>query len=188
MFLEASSYLELPDILSWFLTAISWMVYSVIAITTHRVILLGPNSVPEWGITSWSKREIYFFLHFMGLCLITIAAVLLNFIPFLGAIAIFVVICWLLPRFSLVFPGVAVDKGVSFKLSWRLTRSYQLLMFLVVVIFPILLILPLLVFELIPYGYFLSNIFIALVIVFQVSALSLTYKKITSEVYGSHWQ
>lgn len=42
------------------LIILSTFIYIVVAITTHRIILLGPNSIPEWGIYIPRKREIYF--------------------------------------------------------------------------------------------------------------------------------
>ncbi len=174
--IEGCAYLDVPDFISWFLAALAWVVYAIIAITTHRVVLLGPNSVPEWGIASWSRRETYFILHILAFGLIAMGLSLLSFIPIVGVIAALLVICWLLPRFSLVFPGIAVDKGVTFKLSWELTENHQLHMFLIVVLFPILLAIPAIIFGLIPHGSFLSSICAAFVIVFEITALSLTYQ------------
>jgi len=182
--IEGCAYLELPDVISWLLAVLSWIVYAVIAITTHRVVLLGPNSVPKWGITSWSKRETYFIFHVLAIGLITMGVSLLGLIPVVGLIAALLASCWLLPRFSLVFPGIAVDKGVTLKLSWELTKNYQLHMFLIVILFPILLSIPTLLFALVPYGSFLSSVCAAFVIVVEIAALSLTYQQITSEVYA----
>lgn len=185
---EGFRYLEVPDFSSWFLAAVAWVAYAIIAITTHRIVLLGPSSVPEWGITSWSKRETYFILHALVVGLIAMAVSLLGFIPIVGAFAALLVICWLLPRFSLVFPGIAVDKGITFKLSWELTENYQIDMFLTVILFPILLGIPIIILGLIPYSSFLSSLCAAFVIVFEVAALSLTYKKIISELYDQKQQ
>ncbi len=182
--IEGSVYLDVPDIINWFLAVLAWVVYAIIAITTHRVVLLGPNSVPEWGITSWSKRETYFILHILAFGLITVGISLLGFVPIVGFIVALLIICWVLPRLSLVFPGIAVDQGVTFRLSWELTENHKLHMFLIVILFPILLGIPTVIFGLIPYGSFLSSICAAFVIVFEVAALSLAYQQITNEIYG----
>jgi len=181
--IEVCVYFDIPEILSWVLAALAWVIYAIIAITTHRVVLLGPSSVPKWGITSWSKRETYFMLHVLGIGAMAMGVSLLGIIPIIGAIVALVVVFWLLPRFSLVFPGIAVDKGVSFKLSWELTQDYQLHMFLIVIVLPILLGIPTLLFAQIPYGSFLSSVLAAFVLLFEIAALSLTYQQITNEVY-----
>lgn len=182
--IEACALLDLEPAITWLLSTIAIVAQAIFAITTHRIVLLGPDSVPKWGITSWSKRETYFILHIIGLGLMMIPIGLVGIIPVVGAIAALVLICWLLGRFSLVFPGIAVDKGVSFKLSWELTENHQLAMFLVVVIFPIMLGIPTVLFGLVPYGSFISAVFAAFVIVFEIAALSLAYQKITEVEYG----
>ncbi len=183
VFLDAIEYLEPEIALSFVVGALTIFVQTIFAITTHRIVLLGPESVSKWGLTSWTKRETYFFLHVIGLSLMIIPIVLLGFIPILGSIIALVIICWILGRFSLVFPGIAIDKGVSFRLSWKLTETYQLLMFLVVVVFPILLAIPTIILIWIPYTFLLSSLLSTFVIVFEVAALSMAYQLITTETY-----
>ena len=187
------------------LMALGFFLQVIFAITTHRILLLGKESVPEFGLRSWSKRETFYFLHFLGLLLMLIAPallimliapVLLSFITFIGAAIAMVVSFWVLSRLSLVFPGIAVDKGVSFQMSWDLTKDYQLLMLLVVIVCPVLLAIPSILLSLIPYPFILTNFvstlvivltnFVStLVIVFEVAALSMAYQLITSEQYAN---
>lgn len=181
--LDATEYLDVEGILSFLIGVSSVAVQAIFAITTHRIVLLGPDSVSKWGITSWTKRETFFVLHIVGLALMTIPVMFLGFIPILGWIVALIIICWLFGRLSLVFPGIAIDKGVSFKLSWELTKKHQLLMFLVVVAFPILLAIPLIILNLVPYTSFISSLASTFVIVFEVAALSMVYQLITTEAY-----
>lgn len=162
---------------------VSVVVQTIFAITTHRVVLLGPSSISAWGITSWSKRESFFVLHIIGISIMGIPFALLGFIPIVGGITALILICWFAGRLCLVFPGIAVDKGVSFKLSWELTEHHQLLMFLVVILFPTLLAIPSVILVLLPHGYILSSIFSAFILVFQVAALSMAYLLITKDAY-----
>jgi len=67
LLIDASTLLDLHPSLSWLLAGLGIGVQAVFAITTHRVLLLGPGSVSTWGITSWSKRETFFVLHVIGL-------------------------------------------------------------------------------------------------------------------------
>jgi len=125
--------------------------FVVMAVTTHRIILLGPASVPEWGIFKLRFREYYYAIH---LVIILLIALLVGygvslvadkdyfvFVPsrLEGNFAVFLVVVmssWLISRLFLVFPAIAVDINVSYRLSWQLTENYQALMFLVVVVLP----------------------------------------------------
>jgi hypothetical protein len=183
LLIDAATLLDIHPALAWLLAALGVGVQAIFAITTHRVVLLGPSSVSTWGITSWSKRETFFVLHVIGLGLLMIPISLVGFIPIIGALVALVLICWVTGRLSLVFPGIAVDKGVSFKLSWEMTQNYQMLMFLVVILFPMLLAIPAIILNFIPYTFLLSSFISTFVIVFQVAALSMAYQLISEGVY-----
>jgi len=169
----------------YFLIVLSFLIQTIFAITTHRIILLGKGSVPKWGLRSWSKRETFFFIHVLilmgGIYLLLLVPIIIDFIPIVILPIIFIFIFWIWGRLSLVFPGIAIDKGVSFKMSWVLTKKYQLLMFLVVIAFPILLAIPSVLLSFVPYTAVLTNILSTFVIVFEVAALSVAYQIITLE-------
>lgn len=184
LLLDAATLLDIPPVLEWLLAALGVGVQAIFAITTHRVVLLGPGSVSTWGITSWSERETFFVLHIIGLGLLMVPIALVGFIPIIGALVALVLICWVTGRLSLVFPGIAVDKGVSFKLSWEMTQNYQMLMFLVVILFPMLLAIPAIILGFIPYTFLLSSFISTFVIVFQIAALSMAYQLICEDVYN----
>ncbi len=156
----------------------------IFAIVTHRVLILGSGSVPAWGIMSWTKRETLFLLHVITLTVLMMAASAVILVSIPGFVVAWLVLCWALGRLSLVFPGLAVDKGVSFRLSWRLTKQHQVLMFSVVILFPILLFIPEAVL-----GIFVPDIFLfwsflsALIIVLQVAALSMAYQFVCRDLY-----
>jgi len=38
-----------------------WAVYTLFAVTCHRIVLLGETSVPKYGLLSWTSRETRFF-------------------------------------------------------------------------------------------------------------------------------
>lgn len=168
---------------SAFGTLILWVlngaVYSVFAITTHRMVLLGADAVPEWGITRWSRRETSFALHLIGVSLLAIPASLPAVIPYVGVVITIVLLCWLMGRLSLVFPGIAVDDEFSFGKSWELTEDHQLLMFLVVVVFPLIVAVPVILLAFIPYTTLLTSLLSTLLVVFEVAALSMAFKLIT---------
>ena len=50
--------LETKSGLLFFITFVAnWMIYIMVAITSHRILILGENSIPEWGLYYLTKRE-----------------------------------------------------------------------------------------------------------------------------------
>jgi hypothetical protein len=184
LLIDAATLLDLHPALAWFFSILGIGVQAIFAITTHRVVLLGPSSVSTWGINSWTKRETFFVLHVIGLALLMIPMAFIGQIPIVGTLVALVLIFWITGRLSLVFPGIAIDKGVSFRMSWEMTENSQLLMFLVVILFPILLSIPVIILDFIPYTFLLSSLISTSIIVFQVAALSMAYQLISERVYG----
>lgn len=160
------------------LSPISLAIHTIVAITTHRLILLGPESVPEWGIKSWTKRETFFLLHLVLVGSMIIPLALLQLIPILGGIAAIGIYCWLLGRVSLVFPGIAVDKGYTIPYSWAATENFQKEMVVIVILFPITIGLPTAILSLLPYTSILVSAVSLLLNVFTIAALSLAYREI----------
>lgn len=190
--LDATDFLNLDQGSSNLVGFLAIFVQVIFAIIVHRIVLMGPDAVSKWGISSWTKRETYFFLHVIGLVLILIPCLLLTFIPAVGWLIAAITSCWLLGRLSLVFPGIAIDKGVSFKMSWELTKNHQLLMFLVIIVLPFVLSLLLLALPValsmlleIPQILYVKSLIVTFVLIFEIAALSMTYQLITSEQYGN---
>jgi len=178
--IEVLISLDINPVAYWSLVLLSFGIYAIFAITTHRVLLLGPDSVPTFGIAFWSKREAFFFLHLIGLYLV-IAALSFLLTNSIADLVFLGLMCWGIGRVCLVFPGIAVDKGVSFKQSWEMTANHQLLMFLVVIMLPgLLMIIPAL-FSYLPYSFLLKPFVSTLVLVLEVAALSMAYQMITGQ-------
>lgn len=173
-------------------TLLTLIIQTIIAITTHRIILIGPNSIPKWGNFNWSKRETLFTLYVVGLCFMLLPFTLFQFIPAVGGLISLVLYAWFVSRFSLVFPGIAVDQGVTFKLSWTLTKDRQLMMFLVVIILPALTLIPSVLLKflaiflsssVLPYTIPITSFLSTFATVFTVVALSVSYKLIYADTY-----
>ncbi len=187
-----------------------WILFSVFsagiqtlfAITVHRVVLLGPEAVPQWGLWKWTRRETVFILHFFGLMLMMLPLTLFTRAgpvsepsAISGMLVAYVGLCWLWGRLSLVFPAIATDADVSFKYSWEQTKGYQGVMFGVVMIFPITIsaftmflnFLPLTLdnpetyLEYITFINFAAHIVTTLTTVFVIAALSIAYQEICGE-------
>ena len=160
-------------------------IQTVIAITTHRIILLGHNSVSEWELKSWSNRETTFFMHYSLLIAISYAgAYALPIIGLDGFGMLLVIVAWLWvwSRLSLVFPAIAVEKPLSFRGSWQLTKNYQLLMSFIVLVLPLFLAIPIVILNLLPFSFMTAPIFSALILVIAITALSIAYHAIKNEM------
>lgn len=157
------------------------IIYTVVAITTHRIILLGPASVPEWGIITPSKRELIFFMYSLGIGFILVPLGVLSVIPLIGVPFAILAISYVIGRLSLVFPAIATDHGWTFSDSWCATENYQLLMMVVAVGFPFVMGVPEYLLSFLPYATVLANVFSAFTLVFVVAALSLAFQAILRE-------
>lgn len=185
----------------FFITALlTYFILLLVAISTHRILILGKDSIPTWGLFEFSKREWSFIVNGLLMGLIVAAAILPvvllgvslgNTGVLLGIVVFLFVSFILISRFSLVFPAISVDDDMSLSDAWNFTKNYKLLVFITVILFPLIFSF---VFGLI-YGIaikFLSgifglnlfffnsllNIFIG---VFAISALSATYVLISKE-------
>jgi len=134
------------SIASIFFVFLSILVDIVILISVHRILILGDESVPKWGIQKFEQREFNFFLKYLTVAIVFIVFVVLVTALFQAiGISIFASIfltllvgAIYLSRVSLVFPAIAVDTKMSFKESFEYTKEFKLLVFITVVIFPVL--------------------------------------------------
>jgi len=155
-------------------------VQCVIAITIHRIILIGPHSVPETGIRSWSERETKFLLYSLGVGLMMFVVSLFMLIPLIGFIISFAACFIIILRFSLVFPAIATDKELDFKGSWEITKNWIELMFYAVILIPLIISIPMLLFVFLPFLNILGNLWTVVITVFMVASLSLAYEHINA--------
>jgi len=192
------------SLVSIFFSFLSILVDIVILITVHRILILGNDSIPKWGIQKFEQREFSFFLKYLIVAIAFVVTVVLvtAFLQFLGInifISIFLtmMVCAVyLSRISLVFPAIAVDTKMSFRDSFEYTRDFKLLIFVTVIVFPIL-------FSLVFGGIYTllisflaqsvsSHLNLLLVLlnvaisVFLVSALSNTYMYISETLADQH--
>ena len=134
------------SIVSLFFIFLSILVDIVILITVHRILILGDESVPKWGIQKFEQREFNFFLKYLMVAAIFILVAVLStaLLQLLGinifvAVFLSMVVCAIyLSRITLVFPAIAVDTQMTFKESFEYTKNFRLLIFVTVIVFPIL--------------------------------------------------
>jgi len=134
------------SIASIFFTFLTILVDIVILITVHRILILGNDSVPKWGIQKFEKREFSFFLKYLMVAIIFVTVIVLTtaFLQLFGInlfVSIFVTMlisAIYFSRVSLVFPAIAVDTKMSFRESFEYTKDFKLLIFVTVIVFPVL--------------------------------------------------
>ena len=202
---QLSKALLLPFILSVLLDVLSltWsnfffgVIYSILsltlrtifAITTHRMILLGPSHVPEWGIIKWSRRENVFIFHILALVLILFLISFLFFlfhhVAIIFIILLILYILLLIPRLSLVFPAIAIGDACTFKNSWFFTKNYQKLMVFSTILIPLIVSIPEILIGYIPHTFLIVSVLSNLTIIIGVSSLSLSYKFIKETALNS---
>lgn len=150
---------------------------TLVAIVVHRTVLLG--RLDEFGFGFfWSMRESWFALHLVGLMVISISALLLIVIPVVGPLLVLPAMGYLMARFSLVFPAIATNRGMSFGMSWRLTRRHKIDVFIILALVPWLACLPLQLLPqtvyLLPFDFLLN----AVLTIYLTTTLSLLYQQI----------
>jgi len=131
--------------------------YTLLAVSMHRIFLLGPDSIPGSGYVRFTSREWRFFGWGIALGLtaglvgaITIGVLLsllsldpvalaegytplLSLWTFVGLLPM----AYLLGRLSFVLPGTATGSRPTFAWSWALSRRYQWQTMLVVGVTPL---------------------------------------------------
>lgn len=170
---------EEPDSPLWGgILLITFIIQVLVAITVHRIVLLGPGSVLRWGTLGWGRRELRYALHAVGLLLIIIPVAALAVIPVIGGLLAVAVVTWVVARLGLVFPAIAIDQEFSFKDSWRITANHQLLVLLVMFVNTVVLaLLP----ALLPRVFLVSSVISLTMVVLQIGLLSMVYQLIVNE-------
>ena len=168
---------------------LSLMLRTIIAITTHRMMLLGPSHVPEWGIIKWSRRENVFIFHILALVLILFLISFLFFlfhhVAIIFIILLILYILLLIPRLSLVFPAIAIGDACTFKNSWFFTKNYQKLMVFSTILIPLIVSIPEILIGYIPHTFLIVSVLSNLTIIIGVSSLSLSYRFIKEAAVNS---
>ncbi len=199
---------------SWFMFIAVWLItgllYSLFAVTCHRVILLGVESVPVYGILKITKREMFFILAVVGLSVLSTL--------FMAGISIIVQLplnianlfldnklsvsdwfvenmqdlyyllqLFVFSRFGLILPAVAVDQRTSLKWSWRITKGNTVRLMIIMGVSPLAVVL---LSYLIPSDYGLPGYaFYALLwwtlLPIQIAALSLSYRELEKKNTGT---
>jgi len=165
-------FLELNTIFTYIYLALETLIYVVIAITCHRLILLGEGSVPKYGLNKWTLRETWFsfwmivFTYAFPYLLIKVMAYLFSssitlittnigfdyLIYFLWALCIPLTAVFFIVsvRLSLIFPHIALGNlNINIiQWAWQLTKGNTLKLILLIIIMPFVIFSPFYLFDL----------------------------------------
>ncbi len=143
----------------WAYVAIVFLIpaYTFCAVTIHRLVLLGPGSVPWYGQLSVSRRELKFAGYVIGAWAVfyllfaansSLITSILNESDLVelfasgGAINILIFAFFVTPaayvlaRISMGFPAIATDHYSGWRGAWRLSRGNSLRLFFVTMVVP----------------------------------------------------
>ncbi|NDL72053.1 hypothetical protein [Vreelandella alkaliphila] len=128
---------------------IALMLISIVSVSVIRLVLLEEE---RRAMFSFARREVKYLLYSVVVVLIfavptalaSVSAVLDLIYPgiFFGSLIGFLIALWCVCRISLVFPSVAVDKSMSFKKSWRLTKDSRWVLTFYVVVLSLVIYVP----------------------------------------------
>ncbi len=181
-----------------------YFLYALFAVICHRVILLGTDSVRFSFIPRVEWRELRYFGYFLAIVLVSVVIVFVTawvamsfgpwsfsgedaiqnqemseFLLHLGAFVIFAPALYVFSRLSLVLPATAIDHKPSLKWSWKVSKGNGWRLFVTVGTLPWFLAIFVSYFHrerATDLEYILLIAVSVLVVVFEVAALSLSYK------------
>ncbi|TVS09062.1 MAG: STAS/SEC14 domain-containing protein [Gammaproteobacteria bacterium] len=103
-------------------------VYVLLAVSIHRLILLGPNAVPAFGMAPFGFRELRY-LGWSAAQFLAAAFVLLLASPLvaisqpIGLAAGLIAAAWIVGRMALALPEIALERVVDLTSIWNLGRG-----------------------------------------------------------------
>jgi hypothetical protein len=131
----------------WLHRAVYSIAFVIFTITTHRIVILGKDSVSLYGL-SWSRREWIFVLYTIGIYIgMTILFFLLSpiFMMLVSSGIQYLIFIAILPllvvsvRLSILFPAIAVDKiDIGWQWAMAVTKNNGLRMVAVLLVIPFL--------------------------------------------------
>ncbi|MBN2466954.1 MAG: hypothetical protein JXD19_02285, partial [Deltaproteobacteria bacterium] len=152
-FISLSSDESQGVLLMSFLFAAQILLFTIFAVTCHRLVLLGDDSVPPYGLQTWTGRETRFVGWFLELIFIFVAITILLVVPlgFMGSLLgggdsqplwFMYLFCipglYVLSRLSIILPAIAIDKREDLLWAWRVSKGNGGRLFIVAGILPVL--------------------------------------------------
>ena len=132
----------------------SAIIFTLFAVTCHRIILMGEATVPRYGIHSWTRRELRFlgwtivgYCYFIGITMIIgmptafVSSILFTYEFTHKIFQVFGYAVWLpgayvFARLAILLPATAIDERHDMKWAWDLTSNNGWRLAVVVILLP----------------------------------------------------
>lgn len=158
-------------------------VYTVLAVNLHRLVLLGPQAVPAYGLQRPGRREFRYlgwslFQGLVAAAVLVLASPLLAISQPLGLAIAMLAVAWCVGRCALALPSVALDQPVALANLWQWSRGAGFGLGFIVVGLPLVVALVLMPLSLSqsPLAQLLALLGSMLTVVFAVSALAVAWR------------
>lgn len=153
LFLGSPDNETATQLVGWMVVSILWLVlYTIFAMSCHRIPLLGVDSNPRFGIRMWTRRETRFFWWLIGvyclavlvtLPLVWITKLLLGLDPKAMPPAEYYYLyslpmLYVLGRYIFVLPATAIDLTPTLASAWRQSRGNGWRLAVVLGVLPLL--------------------------------------------------
>lgn len=174
------------------------LIFTLFAVTVHRVTLLGKQSVPDLGVLSYSSREwrfvwwstiifVYFILVFFILAFLIFilfgysdSGFGFGFLEFLFVLSLTLAF-YFFARLSILFPAIAIEKKVGWNWAFEATKNNGWRLVVIVGAFPIAVgFVPNLLFDINVFLDIILIFFNLVLLVFEITALSISFKYLSS--------
>jgi len=185
-----------------FFPLLSLFIYGLFAITCHRIVILGSNSVPSYGFKKWSMRETKFYARMIIIFLVL--AVIGNsvgfimifvvpdvkgpfemelFITWLPEIMIGTIVGYFFARICLLFPAIAIDEHVDYRWAWNISNGNGWRLVVVIAILPMFTSAVLSLLNVLYGEYFVVDMLLSILawiltiiaLIIEITAISLSY-------------
>ena len=155
--LSVSAFFRFQVLFGWLSFLIQMLPYILFAITCHRLALIGDDSVPKYGLLTWTKRETRYLL---WLVVITLICMLISYVvnSFYVSSMIseieaganpesfqsgmkytylaYIPILYIFSRLSVLYPAIALDQQINAQWAWQATARNGWRLTLIVGVLP----------------------------------------------------
>ncbi|MFB9190897.1 hypothetical protein ACFFUP_17865 [Vibrio ostreicida] len=157
---------------------------AIVAINVHRLVVNGENSIPKWGRLLPGKIELWFIGHSILIFATFLPLVLLSGLGASPVVLLSFLVLIILPlvcRLSIVFPAIAIGKGVSFQYAWRVSKGHTAYLCGVMLLISLSLMVVILPITLLTSSLLLLGVIGQIAGIVMIISLSLAYTHVVKE-------
>lgn len=177
----------------WLNMVLSTFIYTICAISIHRILILGPEQVPAWRQQGWTMRETIFTAVMVAIPL-SIWLILIGPLEISKAVAstgstliLFSIIgavaatYFMMMRLLLLLPMIAIDREPDIAKAWRLGGQYPFAIPFSIMLASAIASLPGILISLLPGGAYAAIAINEIIFVVDVAVLSAAMRLVMGE-------